>query len=232
MRHPLPFLPLFTIAAIFAACTSSLTLKEGDSVTLAEDLANFTFSGEYLPGDGSGSIRFHDSGDGSGYEVVLRDGPIDGSVKTGSLAHIRNQYRSLADEQQWCPVEVSVRGKNISVKVKGKDVVCYTEPENPYRTDSYKKMRLSRGNIVLSCGEGVLKWRNLRAEALSDDAVNPCDTLPPIDEATDRAIRLQQEDFPVIDWHVHLKGGLTQEMAHAISMNYGINYGVAPNAGE
>ena len=36
----------------------------------------------------------------------------------------------------------------------------------------------------------------------------------------------------MIDWHVHLKGGLTKEQAHGLSMNYGINYGVAPNAGE
>ena len=36
----------------------------------------------------------------------------------------------------------------------------------------------------------------------------------------------------MIDYHVHLKGGLTKEQAHALSMNYGINYGVAPNAGE
>ena len=61
---------------------------------------------------------------------------------------------------------------------------------------------------------------------------NPADTLPPVDERHDGIIRLQQRDFPVIDYHVHLKGGLTKEMAHAMSMNYGINYGVAPNAGE
>ena len=53
-----------------------------------------------------------------------------------------------------------------------------------------------------------------------------------MDEQEDSIIRLQQRDFPVIDYHVHLKGGLTKEMAHAMSMNYGINYGVAPNAGE
>ena len=233
MRHPRTILPLlFFIAALFSACTSSKTLKAGDSVTLGNDFTNFTFSGEYLPGSAAGTIRFHDGGDGSGYEVVLRDGPIDGTIKTGSLAHVRNIYRTLADDGEWCPVEVSVRGKNISVNVKGKDVVCYTEPENPYRTDNYKKMKLGRGSISLSCSEGVLKWRKLHTEALADDAVNPYDTLPPVDESTDRAIRLQQEDFPVIDWHVHLKGGLTQEMAHAMSMNYGINYGVAPNAGE
>jgi hypothetical protein len=53
-----------------------------------------------------------------------------------------------------------------------------------------------------------------------------------VDEQNDAIIRLQQRNFPVIDYHVHLKGGLTKEMAHAMSMNYGINYGVAPNAGE
>lgn len=53
-----------------------------------------------------------------------------------------------------------------------------------------------------------------------------------MDERTDGVIRFQQRDFPVLDYHVHLKGGLTKEQAHAMSMNYGINYGVAPNAGE
>ncbi|MFQ7056808.1 MAG: hypothetical protein ACLRQT_12405 [Alistipes sp.] len=61
---------------------------------------------------------------------------------------------------------------------------------------------------------------------------NEADTLPPVDERTDGVIRFQRRDFPVIDYHVHLKGGLTKERAHAMSMNYGINYGVAPNAGE
>lgn len=56
--------------------------------------------------------------------------------------------------------------------------------------------------------------------------------MPRIDEQNDAVIRFQQQNFPVIDYHVHLKGGLTKEMAHAMSMNYGINYGVAPNAGE
>ena len=56
--------------------------------------------------------------------------------------------------------------------------------------------------------------------------------MPAINEQQDAVIRFQQKDFPVIDYHVHLKGGLTKEMAQAMSMNYGINYGVAPNAGE
>ena len=85
--------------------------------------------------------------------LALRNGSIDGTVKTGSLQHVRNLYRSLAHDGEWFDFSVVVRGKNIGVKVNGVDVV-------------------------------------------------------------------------------HLKGDLTKEMAHAMSMNYGINYGVAPNAGE
>ena len=37
--------------------------------------------------------------------------------------------------------------------------------------------------------------------------------------------------FPLIDFHVHLKGGLTIEQAIANSQRLGINYGIAPNCG-
>ena len=49
-----------------------------------------------------------------------------------------------------------------------------------------------------------------------------------IDEAKDSAIRLHQRDFPVLDFHVHLKGGLTFDWALARSRKLGINYAIAP----
>ena len=111
-------------------------------------------------------------------------------------------------------------------------VVCYTEPEHPYRTKEYAGRLLSRGSIALKGMSGDVTFRNLNMTRLEKDAVNEADTMPRIDEQNDAVIRFQQQNFPVIDYHVHLKGGLTKEMAHAMSMNYGINYGVAPNAGE
>ena len=80
--------------------------------------------------------------------------------------------------------------------------------------------------------KGQVKFTNVKLVPLADGVLNPADTMPPVDEQTDRAIRKQQIDFPVIDYHVHLKGGLTKELAHAMSLNYGINYGVCPNVGE
>ena len=233
MRRLFHFAAVLATAILAFSCGSKeVSLQDGSTHQFKGDYSNFILTGEFQTGEGAQAVvAFHDDGTGSGYQVLLHGGPIDGSIKSGSLLHVRNLYRALEEEGQWTPLEVAVRGKNVSVKVKGVDVVCYTEPDQPWRLPQYEKMRLGHGAVSLAGEKGTVNFRNLKLERLGDDAVNPADTLPPVDEQTDRAIQLQQNDFPVIDWHVHLKGGLTAEMAHAMSMNYGINYGVAPNAG-
>ena len=230
------FISRLTAAAVALTLLScggkEYSITEGSRHQFKGDYTNFILSGEFQTEPGSSAcVTFHNDGSGSGYQVLLHGGPIDGTIKSGSLLHVRNIYRALEDEGEWTPIEVAVRGKNISVKVKGVDVVCYTEPAQPFRLPQYEKMRLGHGAVSLVGGKGTVRFKEMKLTKLPADAVNPSDTLPPVDETTDRAIRLQQEDFPVIDWHVHLKGGLTAGMAHAMSMNYGINYGVAPNAG-
>jgi len=212
--------------------TSAPTVAAGQTLTAAGDYKNFRLTGQALTQEGAeAALLLHTDGE-SGYEVILRNGPIDGTRKSGSLAAVRNLYRSLAADGEWFDFEVAVRGKNISVRIDGADVVCYTEPEVPYRVEKYACRLLSHGAIALRGVEGEVAFRNLTVTRLRDDARNEADTLPPVDERADAVIRAQQRNFPVIDYHVHLKGGLTKEQAHAMSMNYGINYGVAPNAGE
>ena len=229
----IPWLAAAAVALTLISCGSKeLAITEGSRHQFKGDYTNFVLSGEFQTEPGAAAcVAFHNDGTGSGYQVLLNGGPIDGTIKSGSLLHVRNLYRALEEEGEWTPLEVAVRGKNISVKIKGVDVVCYTEPAQPWRLPQYEKMRLGHGAVSLVGGKGTVRFKDMKLTKLPADATNPCDTLPPIDESTDRAIQLQQEDFPVIDWHVHLKGGLTAEMAHAMSMNYGINYGVAPNAG-
>ena len=209
-----------------------ITLTTGDKLTSNREYKNFTLQGKaFTEKDAEASLLFHTDGT-SGYEVIFRNGAMDGTRKTGSLATVRNLYRSLAADSSWFDFQIAVRGKNIAISINGTDVVCYTEPEKPYRTAENSQRLLGKGNIILAGKNGTTKFRNLCITPLADDARNPNDTLPAIDEQSDAIIRLQQSNFPVIDYHVHLKGGLTKEMAHAMSMNYGINYGVAPNAGE
>ncbi len=204
----------------------------GETLTASGDYANFRLTGQALTQEGAeAALLFHTDGE-SGYEVAFRNGPIDGTRKSGSLTSVRNLYRSLANDGEWFDFEIAVRGKNISVLINGTDVVCYTEPEVPYRTEKHARRLLGHGAIALRGVCGEVAFRNLNVTRLRADVRNEADTLPPVDERSDAVIRAQQRNFPVIDYHVHLKGGLTKEQAHAMSMNYGINYGVAPNAGE
>lgn len=211
---------------------NEITVKPGSTWFAEGEYENFVLTGQALTSDNAeAALLFHTDGK-SGYEVTFRNGPIDGTRKSGSLASVRNLYRSLAEDRKWFDFEIAVRGHNISVAINDTAVICYTEPEHPYRTKEYAGRLLSRGSIALKGVNGDVTFRNLQMTRLKQDAVNESDTMPRIDEQNDAVIRFQQRNFPVIDYHVHLKGGLTKEMAHAMSMNYGINYGVAPNAGE
>ncbi len=229
------FLSILSVLAL-AGCNSvpsSLTLSEGEGWTSRKDYADFELSGEARTAEGAEAvIRFCQADGHEGYGVLLHNGAIDGSLKTGSLLHVRNLYRSLAADGEWFRFSVAVRGKNVGVQVNGVDVVCYTEPSEPWRSEDHAGELIAPGRIFMECLRGGVEFRNMSLTELPAGTVNPADTLPPVDEQKDGIIRLQQSDFPVIDYHVHLKGDLTKEMAHAMSMNYGINYGVAPNAGE
>lgn len=229
------FISFLGLCFITMACSDykqEAILTPDDIWTANGEYKNFLMHGQaYTEKDAEASLLFHTNGK-SGYEVVFHNGNIDGSRKTGSLSAIRNLYRSLAEDEKWFDFQIAVRGKNIAIQINGTDVVCYTEPSNPYRTSDYSQRLLGQGDIQLKGIKGTTKFRHLSITPLDENARNENDTLSAIDEQKDAIIRLQQLNFPVIDYHVHLKGGLTKEMAHAMSMNYGINYGVAPNAGE
>ena len=213
---------------------NELTVKAGDAWLLPGTYTHFTLTGEALTRPGAeAALLFHtDTACSRGYEMTLRGGSIDGTRKTGSLAAVRNLYRPLADDGAWFPFEVSVRGQRISISINHTLVVDYTEPTVPYRTAEHADRLLDRGRMALRGVAGEVSLRNLHVTRINPWQAARADTLAPPDEAHDPIIRLQQRNFPVIDYHVHLKGGLTKELAHRMSLDYGINYGVAPNAGE
>jgi len=214
-----------------------LTLEEGVLLNYAgsgaaKGFVNFELSGlAKTEKDASAGIWFHSDTDGKGYEVLIHNGPLDRSRKTGSLSAVRNLYKSIAKDGEWFPFRIAVRGKNISVQVNGVDVVCYTEPDIPYRTEEYHNRILGEGNFSLTGYHGKVEFKDLIVNRLPADAVNPADTFGIVDEQTDPVIRLQQRNFPVIDFHIHLKD-ISMDQAHAASMGYGINYGIAPNCGR
>jgi hypothetical protein len=91
-----------------------------------------------------------------------------------------------------------------------------------------KNRILSKGTIGIHSIKGKVAFKNvILTEKPAGNLV-----IPDIDSNYDKLITsLHAKNFPLIDFHVHIKGGLTMDETLAISREKGINYGVAANCG-
>lgn len=205
---------------------------------------NFEFAAEVLarPGANSG-IFFHTAFQEEGwlrqgYEVQINNTQPthDGYhefKKTGSLYAVRNLYRSPVRDNEWFTIRIAVEGKRVRVWVNEIETVDYYEPEEPVRDGRGLGRRLSEGTFALQSHdpESRVFYRHLKVRPLPDDL--PVATgVPPIPAAVyGKLMSLHAGNFPVIDLHAHLKGGLTVEDVLAWSRTTGIGYGLAVNCG-
>ncbi|MDR0995322.1 MAG: DUF1080 domain-containing protein [Tannerella sp.] len=215
------------------------TLSGGATALLKKgDYKNFSLSLELqtTPG-GKGAVWFHtDRGLDKGYRVAVnndRSDPVWWRM-SGSLISVRNLAKSFIKENTWYKMEIRVEGHSIKVGINGQPVVDYIEPAKPYRVGANKNALLSDGIFAISStGKGAIRIRSIQVKALPE--LEPeqlsAQLSKALNEQTDKIIRLHQEDFPVLDYHVHLKGGLSKEVAAAQSRRLGINYAIAPNCG-
>ncbi len=216
--------------------SESLKLVGADASACTKASAkNFELEFECQTADNAiGAVYFHSAGANkkdSGYEVLINNNESATDWrKTGSLSAVRNFGVRTADNNAWIPVKIEVAGKQIKVWVNNVFVTDYVEPEKPYREPANAGRILSKGVFVFAGLTDVpVEFRNIRLIKLPDDLTAQSE---PIDEQTDEIIRLQQQNFPTIDYHLHLKGGWTKEQAAAQSRKYGITYGIAPNCGK
>ncbi|MCD7913926.1 MAG: DUF1080 domain-containing protein [Tannerellaceae bacterium] len=217
-----------------------LTLKgENASAVLKNGkYKNFTLHMDVCtsPG-GKGAVWFHTTPTlGKGYQVAInndREDPVWWKM-SGSLISVRNLTKSFVKEEEWYKMDIQVDGNAISVHINGAPVVDYIEPASPYRVGPHATATISEGTFaIVSSGDGDIRIRNIEVTVLPEKNFTEVNTqlIQAVNEQTDEIIRLHQEDFPVLDYHVHLKGGLTKEVAARQSRQTGINYAIAPNCG-
>jgi hypothetical protein len=127
-------------------------------------------------------------------------------------------------------VRARVRDKQVQVWLNGTLVVDYLEPDQPANSSV---PTLGRGAFALECcgPESSVCFRNLVVKPLPDDLRTPPEQLPRVDDIYCQLLQMNQAGFPVVDYHTHLKGGLTLEQALANSRRLGITYGIAVNGG-
>jgi hypothetical protein len=210
------------------------------------DFKNFELEVEALAQTACNSgVYFHTAYQESGFPIKGFEVQINNTAggegtyrerkKTGSLYGLRNVYKQLINDGQWFKMHVLVRGKNVQVRVDGMLVVDYTEPTPPVVPSGVETGRfLDHGTFALQGHNpgSVARFRSIRVRPLPDDATAPEAVAPVVDATFRKLIDVGRSNFPVVDYHVHLKLGLTLEQALAKSRRDGIGYGIAVNCGK
>ncbi len=209
-----------------------LSMKDGDRALFqgeATEFVNFELSGYFrLTNGGRATLMLHtDSTMSRGYEIFFGNGAIDSNIKSGSLTGIRNLFRSLAKDGEWAQFGVRVSQQSITVEINENKVVDYIEPDVPFRTKEFAQRVLSSGNFAILCRGAEAEFKGLKVTTIAD--TEGAETRH-LDSEDSVIMGLQQRLFPLIDYHVHLKG-LSKEQAYDRSLKSGINFGIAPNCG-
>lgn len=101
-----------------------------------------------------------------GYEVQVNNTHSD-PRKTGSLYAIQDVADALPDNR-WFTQHIIVQGKRIVVRLDGRVVVDYTEPDNVERPPDMAGRKLSRGTFALQGHDPASKvlFRNIMVKPL------------------------------------------------------------------
>ncbi len=173
-----------------------------------------------------------------GYEVQINNtySAVKGNRdmrKTGSLYGVRDVFVSCAKDKTWFTVYIIVEGRRIRVGIDGRLLVDYTEPDDPVRAERSADKVLSHGTFALQgSGEGnVVYFKNIRVKPLPADGRGEDSRSAEQIAYEKRISAFHAADLPLIDYHIHLKGGLTLEQALEKSREAGITYGIAENCG-
>jgi hypothetical protein len=218
-----------------------LTLEKSDaSVTSGFRISNFELSFKMKTTPGAvGQLSFStskspDSQSARGYSVIINNSDYSTglSQKTGSLSKIRNNFIRTAEDNEWFDLNLSVIGNKITVTVNGKIVSEYAEPQNARRIEGLSGMVLSRSFISIRKldSQGEIVVSDMKFKPISKRLGKISQELNS-DSLADVIDSLNQREFPLIDFHVHLKGGLTMDQACQHARNNGFSYGVAANCG-
>ncbi len=118
------------------------------------DFKDFDFKADVMtrPGSNSGiyiHTQYQESGwPAKGYEVQVNNSHTDWR-RTGSLYGVEDVKEVYVKDDVWFVEAVSVRGKHVVIKLNGKTVVDYTEPDNVQRPKGSEGRVLSAGTFAL-----------------------------------------------------------------------------------
>jgi len=202
---------------------------------LFQTFENFELIAEIKTSPGaSAEISFHTKkrDPDMGYKVRIdnsKAGDWDRLLKTGSLSAIRNVNYNMISDDEWFELKIRVVENHISIFVNNHPVVNYIEPAIAFRTATYEKRKIGSGTFSIQSlyGNSGFSIRKFSVENLPA-GVNLQEDDP---DYAKQITMLNIRNFPVCDYHVHIKGDLTMGEALELSAGLGVNYGIAANCG-
>jgi len=140
-----------------------------------------------------------------GFEVQVNNSDSTDPRRTGSLYKMQDVGQLPVKDGQWFTVHVVVEGKHVRVDVDGRKLVDWTEPNPPQPPSDRPQRVLGSGTFALQGHDerSIVYYKNIYVKPL----------------------------FPLADYHVHLKGGLTIDDVVAIFQPRAVKIGVAENCG-
>jgi hypothetical protein len=158
----------------------------------------------------NGGIYFHTGWQAKGWpdrglEVQVNNTFKKDPRKTASLYKMQDITEQLANDKEWSTLHVVVWGKHVAVSVNGREVVDWTEPTPASPPSDMRGRVLGKGTFALQGHDpgSTVYYKNIRVKPL------------PL----------------LVDYHIHLKGGLTLEEAIEIAQQRRMKFGIAENCG-
>ena len=138
------------------------------------DVQNHNFKNFALKADvmtfpkANSGIYFHTKYQESGFPKFGYESQVNNShsdpKRTGGLYNVKDVYEAPAKDKVWYKQEIIVRGKHIVVKIDGKTVVDYTEPNDA------DAIRLPSGTFALQAHDPGSKvyFKNIMVKPLPE----------------------------------------------------------------
>ncbi len=135
------------------------------------DFKNFEFQADVMtkPNANSG-IYFHTEYLDEGWPVKGYEAQVNTThgdpKKSGGLYSVKDNYEAPSKDNEWFHYHIIVNGKKITIKIDGKTITEYTEPEDLDRPDR----RLDHGTFALQAHDpgSVVYFKNIKVKVLPD----------------------------------------------------------------
>ena len=162
---------------IVAAGPRSHLFYMGDDEAHPPEYKNFIFRTEVMTTRGSNSgiyfhTRFQPSGfPNTGFEAQVNNTHLD-PVKTGSIYHIKKNFKAPAKDNEWFVEEVIVKGDTITTKVNGQVISEYTEAADakatPEQIEKGVMEKISKGTFAFQAHDpkSTTYYRNVMVKPL------------------------------------------------------------------